>query len=129
MRFVLILPPRETGIRRFCLWPLGMAVLTLRRIHATPAFRSGQDVKISRRNVRAVTAVTSLLARSNGALKLLFEGLTRDLPRSAPAAAPSAEHAGEATLGGPRSAGSRTVRRRRQPNISAAGRGRASDKH
>ena len=95
LRFVLILPPRETGIRRFCLWPLGMAVLTLRRIHATPAFRSGQDVKISRRNVRAVTAVTSLLARSNGALKLLFEGLTRDLPRSAPAAAPSAENLGD----------------------------------
>ena len=94
LRFVLILPRREAGIRRFCLWPLGMAVLTLRRIHATPAFRSRQDVKISRRNVRAVTAVTSLLARSNVALKLLFEELTGDLPRSAPAAAPSAGPAG-----------------------------------
>ena len=94
LRFVLILPRREAGIRRFCLWPLGMAVLTLRRIHATPAFRSRQEVKISRRNVRAVTAVTSLLARSNVALKLLFEELTGDLPRSARAAAPSAEPAG-----------------------------------
>lgn len=80
LRFALIIPPHETGIRRFCLWPLGMAVLTLRRIHATPAFRSGQEVKISRRSVRAVTAVTSTLVRSNGALKLLFEGLTRGLP-------------------------------------------------
>ena len=82
LRFVLILPPHETGIRRFCLWPLGMAVLTLQRVHATPAFRSGQDVKISRRSVRAVTAVSSTLVRSNLALKLLFQGLTRGLPRT-----------------------------------------------
>ena len=86
LRFVLIIPPHETGIRRFCLWPLGMAVLTLRRVHATPGFRSGQDVKISRRSVRAVTAVTSLLVRSNVALRLLFEGLTRGLPRTPEAA-------------------------------------------
>ena len=82
LRFVLIIPSHETGIRRFCLWPLGMAVLTLQRIHATPAFRNGQEVKISRRSVRAVTSVTSLLVRSNVALKLLFEGLTRGLPRA-----------------------------------------------
>ena len=82
LRFVLIIPVHETGIRRFCLWPLGMAVLTLRRIHATPGFRSGRDVTISRRSVRAVTSVTSLLVRSDVALKLLFEGLTRGLPRS-----------------------------------------------
>ena len=80
LRFVLMLPPRETGIRRFCLWPLGMAVLTLRRIHATPAFRSGHEVKISRRSVRAVIAVTSALVRSNVGLRLLFGGLTRGLP-------------------------------------------------
>lgn len=80
LRFVLMLPPGETGIRRFCLWPLGMAVLTLRRIHATPAFRSGDEVKISRLSVRAVTAVTSALVRSNVGLRLLFEGLTRGLP-------------------------------------------------
>ena len=86
LRFVLIIPSHETGIRRFCLWPLGMAVLTLQRIHATPAFTSGQEVKISRRSVRAVTSVTSLLVRSNLALKLLFEGLTRGLPRTPEAA-------------------------------------------
>ena len=86
LRFVLILPPGETGIRRFCVWPLGMAVLTLRRIHALPGFRSGREVKISRRSVRAVTAVTGALARSNLALKLLFDGLTRGLPRTPGAA-------------------------------------------
>ncbi len=81
LRYIHIIPAHETGIRRHCLWALGMAVLTLRRIHATPSFRSGQQVKISRRSVRAVTVITSSLVRSNLALTLLFRALTRGLPR------------------------------------------------
>ena len=82
LRFIMLIPPRETGIRLHCLWALGMAVLTLRRIHATPVFRNGQDVKISRRSVWVVTFVTSAMARSNFALKFLFKALTRSLPRA-----------------------------------------------
>lgn len=82
LRFITLIPRHETGIRLHCLWALGMAILTLRRIHATPAFHSGQEVKISRRSVRAVVAVTSALVRSDLALKLLFETLTFSLPRS-----------------------------------------------
>ncbi len=82
LRYTLIIPPRETGIRRHCLWALGMAVLTLRRIHATPTFSSAQEVKISRRSVWTVVIVTSALARSNLALKFLFGALTRKLPSS-----------------------------------------------
>lgn len=81
LRFIMIIPSRETGIRLHCLWALGMAVLTLRRIHATPAFKSGQEVKISRRSVWMVTIVTSAVVRSNLALKLLFGILTYSLPR------------------------------------------------
>ena len=81
LRYILLIPARETGIRRFCLWALGMAVLTLRRTHATPAFGSAGDVKISRRAVKTVVAVTGALARSDAALKLLFAGLRRGLPR------------------------------------------------
>ncbi len=81
LRFIMIIPPRETGIRLHCLWALGMAILTLRRIHATPGFKSGQEVKISRRSVWMVTIVTSAVVRSNLALKLLFGILTYNLPR------------------------------------------------
>ena len=80
LRFTLLIPTRETGIRRFCLWALGMAVLTLRHIHARPAFTDAREVKISRRSVQATVFVTSALARSDPALKLLFETLTRRLP-------------------------------------------------
>ncbi len=84
LRFTLLIPARETGIRRFCLWALGMAVLTLRRIHARPAFTDAGEVKISRRSVRATVVVTSALARSDAALKILFEALTCRLPALEP---------------------------------------------
>ena len=87
LRFTLLIPARETGIRRFCLWALGMAVLTLRRIHAHPAYTASREVKISRRSVRATVLVTNALVRRDSALKLLFEALTRGL------AAPGKPHA------------------------------------
>ncbi len=90
LRYILLIPAHETGIRRFCLWSLGMAVLTLRRTYTTPAFGSGQEVKISRRAVKAVVVTTSALARSNAALKILFTGLGRGLPRVQEADCPAA---------------------------------------
>ena len=83
LRFTLLIPSRETGIRRFCLWALGMAVLTLRRIHARPAFTDSGQVKISRRSVRATVVVTNALAHSDLALKFLFDTFTRGLPSAA----------------------------------------------
>ncbi len=80
LRFIQLIPAREMGIRRHCVWALGMAVLTLRRIHATPGFASGQEVKISRRSVRAVTTLGSLAAGWNSVLGLLFGVLARGLP-------------------------------------------------
>ncbi|MCY3762829.1 MAG: phytoene/squalene synthase family protein [Gemmatimonadetes bacterium] len=80
LRFTLLIPNRETGIRRHCLWALGMAVLTLRRIHSNPSFRDGQEVKISRKSVWAVAVVTSAVVRWNTVLEFLFKVLTRGLP-------------------------------------------------
>ena len=82
LRFIEIVPSGETGIRRHCLWALGLAALTLRRIHAKPTFRRGPDVKVSRRSVWTITTITSILARSNVALRLLFGALLRGLPFS-----------------------------------------------
>jgi len=81
-QYTLKVPARETGIRRFCLWALGMAVLTLRRIHETPGFREGAQVKISRRQVRLVMAATNLAVRQDWLLKLLFGLCTRALPEA-----------------------------------------------
>jgi farnesyl-diphosphate farnesyltransferase len=60
LAFTLLIPPREVGIRRFCLWAIGLAVLTLRKITRTPGFASGSQVKIS----HAAVAVTQLLSNA-----------------------------------------------------------------
>ena len=85
LRYILILPAGETGIRRSCLWPLGIAVLTLQRIRRTPAFTTGREVKVSRRSVGAVVVVSNIFARSNFALGLLFKLLSRGLTETPPA--------------------------------------------
>ena len=84
LRFTLLIPSHETGIRRFCLWALGMAVLTLRRVHARPTFTDSRQVRISRRSVRATVVVTNSLARSDLALRMLFHAFTRGLPSPGP---------------------------------------------
>ena len=80
LAYTLMLPPGETGLRRFCLWALGMAVLTLKKLHHHPDFGSGQEVKISRRSVKATVALTSLFARHDRALRWMFDATSRDLP-------------------------------------------------
>ena len=80
LRFIVSLPTHETGIRRSCLWPLAIAVLTLRRIGRKPTFRSGREVKVPRRGVWAAAILTSVLVRSNLALNLLFKLSTFGLP-------------------------------------------------
>lgn len=80
LAYTLLVPKDETGIRRFCLWALGMAVLTLRKIHGRPDFSAGDQVKISRRSVKATIMITSLTVRSDAMLQFLFDSFTRGLP-------------------------------------------------
>ncbi len=80
LAYTLLLPREEAGIRRFCLWALGMAVLTLRKIYGRLDFTSGQQVKISRRSVKATVLVTNLAVSRDALLRLLFDYFTRPLP-------------------------------------------------
>ena len=80
LSYTLLMPREETGIRRFCLWALGMAVLTLRKIFRRLDYTSGQEVKIARRSVKATILVTSLTVSRDALLRMLFEYFTRPLP-------------------------------------------------
>jgi farnesyl-diphosphate farnesyltransferase len=84
LQYTLLIPRRETGVRRFCLWAIGLAVLTLRKLYNNPRFTASQDVKVSRRTVRATVLTSSLAARSNRTLNLLFELAAHGLPLAAP---------------------------------------------
>jgi farnesyl-diphosphate farnesyltransferase len=80
LEYTCMISKHETGIRRFCLWAIGLAVLTLRKIHRNPTFRSGGEVKVSRRTVKATVLVTNLTLRSNRALRLIFDRAADGLP-------------------------------------------------
>lgn len=83
LEYTLYFPAHEVGIRRFCLWAVGMAVLTLRKILARPGFRNGQEVKITRGSVKLTLLTTNLTAGNDTVLRLLFHWLTRCLSVSA----------------------------------------------
>ena len=80
LTYTLILPPEEKGIRKFCLWALGMAVLSLDKLNKNRDFSQGADVKITRSSVKATVASTSLLVSNDWALKKLFNYTSRNLP-------------------------------------------------
>jgi farnesyl-diphosphate farnesyltransferase len=93
LEYTCMIPKREKGIRRFCLWAIGLAVLTLRKLHAHPEFRAGAEVKVSRRTVKATVLATNLTLLSNRALKLIFARAAAGLPlaQDAPAIAGTRE--------------------------------------
>ena len=90
MEFTLAIAPGDTGIRKFCAWNIGMALLTLRKIIATPGYTSAAEVKISRTSVMWTMALTSAGIRSNTWLRFLFKRVASGLPQivATPAQAP-----------------------------------------
>jgi len=82
LSYTLMIPSHETGIRRFCLWALGMAVLTLRNINKHRDFTSSQQIKISRTSVRATILTTNLLTKHDCLLKYLFRFYSTSLPHT-----------------------------------------------
>jgi farnesyl-diphosphate farnesyltransferase len=77
--YTQLLPKHETGIRNFCLWALGMALLTLNNIRNNLNFNDSNQVKISRTSVKATITVCRLFAGSNSMLAIIFKLLSRNL--------------------------------------------------
>ena len=75
--YILLIPKQEIGIRRFCLWALGMAVLTLKRINKRRDFNCSKQVKISRNSVKMTILISNILTRSNTSLRIMFYLLTK----------------------------------------------------
>ena len=80
LSFTLLIPPTQGGIRRFCLWSIGLALLTLQGINDNPGFTAGAQVKVSRRAVMMVRTLCDLSARSDWMLRGLFACAARGLP-------------------------------------------------
>ncbi len=77
LAYTLLIPEHETGIRNFCFWALGMAVLTLKKIKNNLGFTDSQQVKISRNSVKATILATRICVKNNTLLTMLFNFMSR----------------------------------------------------
>jgi farnesyl-diphosphate farnesyltransferase len=99
LEYTLLIPAAEPGIRRFCLWAVGLAVLTLRKIDRHLTFTSGAEVKVTRSAVLLTRTLVDMAVGNNRMLRRLFGLAARGLPLAhlsdthrVPAARPAAEH-------------------------------------
>jgi farnesyl-diphosphate farnesyltransferase len=82
LTYSLLIPREETGIRNFCLWALGFAVLTLRKINRHLGYTDGDRVKISRLSVKTTILATRWTRQNDALLRLLFSLAATGLPLS-----------------------------------------------
>jgi len=80
IKYSRLIPTREVGIRRFCLWAVGMAVATLQKIHKNPGYFDGDQVKISRKQVGMIVQTANVALHSNTLVNVWFKVLSRGLP-------------------------------------------------
>jgi farnesyl-diphosphate farnesyltransferase len=78
--YTLLIPGKEKGIRRFCLWAIGLAILTLRKIAHTPGFTAGAQVKVSRAAVSMTMLMTNTFIGNDWLLRRLFAAAARGVP-------------------------------------------------
>jgi farnesyl-diphosphate farnesyltransferase len=78
--YTLLIPGKETGIRRFCLWAIGLAVLTLRKIDHHPRFTAGAQVKVTRSAVAMTRILTNAAVSRDWMLRFLFARAAHGLP-------------------------------------------------
>jgi farnesyl-diphosphate farnesyltransferase len=80
LSYTLLIPAEESGIRRFCLWAIGLALLTLRNLQRRPHFTSGEQVKVSHGDVFETQLLSSASVRHDWILIRLFLWAAHGLP-------------------------------------------------
>ncbi len=79
LTYTQLIPRHEVGMRNFCLWAIGMAVLTLNQIKANLDFNDSNQVKITRKSVKATILTTRIIGRSNWLLSAVFNAKSKHL--------------------------------------------------
>jgi farnesyl-diphosphate farnesyltransferase len=85
MAYTLRIPSPESGMRKFCLWAIGMAVATLQNINKMRYFSSSQEIKIKRRKLKMIILASNLVVRRDRQLNFLFRMAAHGLPLAQPA--------------------------------------------
>lgn len=81
MQYILRIPKKDAGIRRFCFLAFGLAVMTLSKIAQREQFNNKDEVKLSRKTVMAFYVFTKFAAGSDTLIKIFFRIAAKDLPK------------------------------------------------
>ena len=79
LRYILLIPKQDQGIRRFCFLAFGLAVMTLSKIAKQQDFSNKDEVKLSRNTVMAFYAFTQFAVRSDALMNAFFHIASRAL--------------------------------------------------
>jgi farnesyl-diphosphate farnesyltransferase len=88
LKYTQLLPKNEPGIRNFCLWAVGMAILTLRNVQKNTTSKAETPIKISRDDVKKTIFITNLFNKNNTMLDLIFNLASLGLTSSKKSAQP-----------------------------------------
>lgn len=72
LKYILLIPKEELGMRRFCFLAFGLAVMTLSKIAERTEFSHKDEVKLSRKTVMTFYSFTKLAVKSDLAMKAFF---------------------------------------------------------
>ena len=79
MRYILLIPGNEIGMRRFCFLAFGLAVMTLEKIATRREFSNQSEVKLSRNTVWIFYTFTKIAASYGLLMKLFFYAASSQL--------------------------------------------------
>jgi len=81
LRYILLIPKQEIGIRQFCFLAFGLAAMTLSKIANRQQFTHKDAVKLSRHTVMAFYGFTKIASASDFLMKAFFYQSTEPLRR------------------------------------------------
>lgn len=81
LKYILLIPKQEQGMRRFCFLAFGLAVMTLTKIANHTEFNSKDEVKLSKSTVMQFYSFTKLAVKSNMLMKAFFYLNSRTLAK------------------------------------------------
>ena len=72
LKYILLIPKEDLGMRRFCFLAFGLAVMTLSKIAQRTEFNHKDEVKLSRNTVIAFYHFTKIAVKSDITMKTFF---------------------------------------------------------
>jgi farnesyl-diphosphate farnesyltransferase len=81
MQYILLIPKKDAGVRRFCFLAFGLAVLTLSKIANRKQFHHKDELKLSRKSVMTFYTFTKIAVGSDTLMKLFFHTASSALRR------------------------------------------------